>query len=76
MDEIGRCSSVIFHPPRNAYKRQFYMAQRQAKRLPFGLPDNQPLAGDDEIDKLTLVFEAVSWGGKGTAIQFRRHRQL
>jgi hypothetical protein len=52
------------------------MAQRQAKRLPLGLLDNQLLTGDDEIGKLTLVVEANSLGGKGMGIQFRRHRQL
>ena len=64
-DEIcGRCSSVIFHPLRRAYDRSFYMAQKQAQRVPPGLADNQLPTGDDEIGKLTLGFEANSPGGK------------
>jgi hypothetical protein len=42
----------------------FYMVQKQAQRLPPGLPDNQLPTGDDEIGKLTLGFEANSPGGK------------
>jgi hypothetical protein len=52
------------------------MAQRQAKRLPPGLLDNQLLTGDDEIGKLTLGFEANSPEEKGMGIQFRRHPKL
>ena len=70
-DEIcGRCSSVIFHPRRRAYNRSFHMARGRLSACRLGFPDNQLLTGDDEIGKLTLAFEANSWGGKGTASNF------